>query len=175
MKHINKNCNHCDVELVLNENYDEHRLNRKDYICQTCYSEYLNKNMYVNGKYIPRSHPLYKPGRYKTFEDAAFSSLSKYTTSSEGQVYVITNKAWRGWVKIGMAIDSEDRCNQYQTSSPHRDYELKYCKSFSNRRTAESQAHKLCKAESKDNKGEWFKLKINSAIKIIDSITEETV
>ena len=175
MKHINKNCNHCDVELVLNENYDEHRLKRKDYICQTCYSEYLNKNMYVNGKYIPRSHPLYKPGRYKTFEDAAFSSLSKYTTSSEGQVYVITNKAWRGWVKIGMAIDAEDRCNQYQTSSPHRDYELKYCKSFLNRRTAESQAHKLCKTESKDNKGEWFKLKINSAIKIIDSITEETV
>ena len=175
MKHINKNCNHCDVELVLNENYDEHRLKRKDYICQTCYSEYLNKNMYVNGKYIPRSHPLYKPGKYRTFEDAAFSSLSKYTTSSEGQVYVITNKAWRGWVKIGMAIDAEDRCNQYQTSSPHRDYELKYCKSFLNRRTAESQAHKLCKTESKDNKGEWFKLKINSAIKIIDSITEETV
>src|SRR5210317_1642955 len=148
MKHINKNCNHCDVELVLNENYDEHRLKRKDYICQTCYSEYLNKNMYVNGKYIPRSHPLYKPGRYKTFEDAAFSSLSKYTTSSEGQVYVITNKAWRGWVKIGMAIDAEDRCNQYQTSSPHRDYELKYCKSFLNRRIAESKAHKLCRTES---------------------------
>jgi len=141
-------------------------------------SSHVGKNerrMFVNGKYIPQAHPLYKPGRYKTFQDAAFSSLSKYTTSSEGQVYVITNKAWRGWVKIGMAIDAEDRCNQYQTSSPHRDYELKYCKSFLNRKTAEYKAHELCKTESKDNKGEWFKLKISSAIKIINNITEETV
>ena len=28
-----------------------------------------NLQMYVNGKYISKSHPLHKPGRYKTFED----------------------------------------------------------------------------------------------------------
>ena len=44
--------------------------------------------MFVNGKYIPKSHPLHKPGRYKNFEAAAFSSLAKYESSVEGQVYV---------------------------------------------------------------------------------------
>jgi len=173
MKHIDKNCNHCNVELVLDENYDQHRLNRKDYICKECYVNYLNTNMYVNGKYIPRSHPLYKPGRYKTFEDAAFSSLSKYTTSVEGQVYIITNKAWKGWIKVGMAIDSEDRCNQYQTSSPFRDYKLKYKKFFSDRRKAETIAHSLCNKKAKEKKGEWFKLDLKTAISCIEKITIE--
>ena len=173
MKHINKNCNHCDVELVLNENYDEHRLKRKDYICKDCYIIYLDSNMYVNGEYISRSHPLHKPGRYKTFEDAAFSSLAKYKLTKEGQVYVITNKAWKGWVKIGMAIDAKDRCNQYQTSSPYRDYELKHSKYFNNRRKAEVKAHKLCETKAEARNGEWFKMKIKDATKLIDSITEE--
>ena len=26
--------------------------------------------MFVNGKYIPSSHPLHKPGRYKSLDDA---------------------------------------------------------------------------------------------------------
>ena len=47
--------------------------------------------MYVNGKHVPKTHPLHKPGRYKNFEQAAFSSLSKYDSSVEGQVYAITN------------------------------------------------------------------------------------
>jgi hypothetical protein len=129
--------------------------------------------MYVNGEYISRSHPLHKPGRYKTFEDAAFSSLAKYQLTKEGQVYVITNKAWKGWVKIGMAIDAKDRCNQYQTSSPYRDYELKHSKYFNNRRKAEVKAHKLCETKAEARNGEWFKMKIKDATKLIDSITEE--
>ena len=64
-----------------------------------------------------------------------------YTTSKEGEVYVITNKAWDGWVKIGMAVDAEDRLNSYQTSSPHRDYILIHKEFFSDRRRAEAQAH----------------------------------
>lgn len=71
--------------------------------------------MFVNGKYIPKAHPLHKPGKYKSFEAAAFSSLAKYESSVEGQVYVIVNPSFPEWVKVGMAIDSEDRLNNYQT------------------------------------------------------------
>ena len=63
-------------------------------------------------------HPLYKAGRYKGFEDAAFSSLENFKDNPQGQVYVITNPAWEGWVKVGMAVDAEDRAGNYQTSSP---------------------------------------------------------
>ena len=45
--------------------------------------------MFVDGKYISRKHPLYKPGRYKTFNDAAFSSLVNYVLSTEGEVYIL--------------------------------------------------------------------------------------
>ena len=178
MKHIKENCNHCGIKLVLDINYSDYRYNQKDYSCKACYSKIskeYNKTqntlrMYVNGKYVPRTHPLYKAGRYKTFEGAAFSSLSGYEKSSEGYVYVITNPCWKGWIKVGMAIDAEDRCKQYQTSSPFRDYKLRFKKYFDDRRSAEQQAHKKIKNICKDNNGEWFKVSISEAKEIIQSI-----
>ena len=83
-----------------------------------------NNRMWVNGKYIKKGHPLHKSGRYKNFEDAAFSSLEKYNSSKEGQVYIIVNESFPQWIKVGMAVDAEDRLSNYQTSSPYRDYAL---------------------------------------------------
>ena len=96
------------------------------------------QRMYVNGKYVSTSHPLHKPGRFKTFEGAAFSALKGYEKTPEGYVYIIANPSFDGWLKVGMAIDAEDRCNGYQTSSPHRDYKLLYARKFNDRRTADT-------------------------------------
>jgi len=130
------------------------------------------KRMFVDGKYIPTSHPLYKPGRYKSFEDAAFSSLRNYKHTKSGYVYVITNPAWKGWIKIGMAIDSNDRCNSFQTSSPFRDYVLEYRKDFKDRKLSELKAHSACRKQAIETNGEWFKLSIEQAKKIIENIDE---
>ena len=65
--------------------------------------------MYVDGKYVPKSHPLYKPGKYKTFNDAAFSALQNYETCPKGEVYILKNPAWKDWYKIGKAVDAVDR------------------------------------------------------------------
>lgn len=122
-----------------------------------------NKNrMFVNGKYVPQSHPLWKAGRYKSFDEAAFSGLQNYELSTEGQVYIITNSAWPEWVKIGMAIDAEDRLNGYQTSSPFRNYKLMYSVSTNDRRKAESAAHKAAEKVA-ERKGEWFKMSVGQA------------
>jgi hypothetical protein len=121
-----------------------------------------NITMYVNGKYVPKSHPLWKAGRYKSFNDAAFSSLENYTRSKEGQVYIITNSAWPEWVKIGMAIDAEDRLNGYQTSSPLRDYKLMYSVSTEDRRKTEALAHKQA-GKIAERRGEWFKMSVGQA------------
>lgn len=115
-----------------------------------------NNRMWVNGKYIVQSHPLHKPGRYKTFTDAAFDSLAKYEMSKEGQVYIIVNESFPQWIKVGMAIDAEDRLNNYQTSSPYRDYVLYYSWSVSDRRAAEAAAHEILAECSDDRKNEWF-------------------
>lgn len=129
-----------------------------------------DKRMFVNGKYIPQSHPLWKSGKYKTFDDAAFSSLQNYESSTEGEVYIISNPSWKGWIKVGMAIDAKDRCKQYQTSSPFRDYKLHYSRFFNDRKDAEKKAHKLLKKNSEQKKGEWFKISKQDAKNIIETI-----
>ena len=128
--------------------------------------------MFVNGKYISKSHPLHKPGRYKTFTDAAFDSLAKYELSREGQVYIITNPNFPEWVKVGMAVDSEDRLNGYQTSSPFRDYALFTCWSVVDRRSAESEAHSLLE-KTYDRKGEWFNCTPEQARDSISELMEQ--
>ena len=131
-----------------------------------------NLQMYVNSKYISKAHPLHKPGRYKNFEDAAFSSLAKYESSVEGQVYVIVNPSFPEWVKVGMAIDSEDRLNGYQTSSPFRDYVLQYYYDVNNRRAAENEAHTELQ-KSYERRGEWFKCTPEEARVVVSSTAEE--
>lgn len=123
--------------------------------------------MWVDGKYVPKSHPLHKPGRYKSFGDAAFSSLKNYEIAKQGQVYIIVNPAFPGWCKVGMAVDAEDRLNQYQTSSPYRDYELIKAYDTDDRREAERAAHELL-AKAHERKGEWFYIQHPVATEILD-------
>ena len=123
-------------------------------------------SMYVNGKSISRKHPLYKPGRYKSFGDAAFSALQKDVQVKEGYVYAICNPAWPDWVKIGMAIDANDRLNGYQTSSPMRDYILVYDIYFKDRLEAERKAHKVAERYGK-RQGEWFKITREETILVL--------
>jgi hypothetical protein len=126
--------------------------------------------MYVNGSYISRTHALFKPGRYKSFGDAAFASLQKDKQILEGYVYAIRNAAWPDWIKIGKAIDAEDRLNGYQTSSPMRDYELIHSVYFDDRNKAERDAHKYAERKG-ERKGEWFKITEDQALEVLQELT----
>lgn len=167
-----ENCSTCGIELTeQNWSASWRKVGRKQ--CKECSKNYnvgSNPNrMWVNGKYIRQDHPLHKPGRYNTFEDAAFSSLSKYETSVEGQVYVITNPNFPEWVKVGMAVDSEDRLNGYQTSSPFRNYMLNYKWDVNDRRSAESEAHTKLQ-ELYERRSEWFKCTPEQAQEVVSGI-----
>ena len=130
------------------------------------------KHMYVNGQRIADTHPLYKAGKYKGFEDAAFSGLENYKTNPQGQVYIITNPAWEGWVKVGMAVDASDRANGYQTSAPFRDYQLLYTYDVDDRRAAEAAAHTRLAKEC-DSINEWFRLPSAIANELILEVIHE--
>jgi len=126
-----------------------------------------NKNrMFVNGKYIPSSHPLHKPGRYKSLDDAW--SHNKIESIDQGEVYIIINTAWPDWVKVGKAVSSSDRLNGYQTSSPFRDYEIVATLATDNRHTKEREMHKIFEHFSEERKGEWFKIDKLTAIKLFN-------
>ena len=101
------------------------------------------------------------------------NALRQYNKQKDGYVYVISNPAWKGWYKVGMAVDSQDRCGSYQTSSPHRDYRLEYSKYFLNRKVAEEIAHDVISEISLDRNGEWFKVIVNKIRKIIKGIDYE--
>ena len=126
-----------------------------------------SRRMWVNGKEVSKSHPLYKAGRYKSFGDAAFSSLENYESSKEGQVYIIVNPAFPSWCKIGMAVDAEDRLKQYQTSSPYRDYKLAATYDTSDRRKAEKFAHERLEKRH-ERRGEWFCIQHPVAASILE-------
>ena len=162
-----KQCSKCNETKEMSEfaNYSDSK-DGKQFYCKPCmreYNSYTNPSenklsMYVNGKYVSRKHPLYKPGRYKALDDA-WSHIEIDERSSDGQVYIIANKAWEGWYKVGKAASADDRLNGYQTSSPHRDYELLYSVQFANRHQAESDVHKLLRNVLSDDhcQNEWFK------------------
>ena len=174
---LTKRCSKCREVKNLTE-FDKRSASkdgRQDY-CRPCKKEHSrthqNRNktrMFVNGRFVPKSHPLHKPGRYKTFEDAAFSSLAKYESSIEGQVYIIVNPSFPEWVKVGMAVDAADRLNNFQTSSPFRDYVLNYSWDVKDRRAAESEAHsKLQKLY--ERRSEWFKCTPEQAQEVVSGI-----
>jgi hypothetical protein len=177
---MDKDCIKCGVTLIEGQNISTYHVNNKWYLCSGCrdaHNAIVNKNrMWVNGKYISNSHPLHKAGRYKTFDDAAFAALEKDVKQKSGYVYAIRNPAWPEWVKIGKAVDAEDRLSSYQTSSPMRDYKLIHSIYFDDRSAAEKKAHILAALKTthpwnKNDNGEWFKLTEEQAIEILREVT----
>ena len=172
-------CIWCSVELT-DENWYSSSKKKRDYKCKPCIRNKENKanklhRLVINGKYISRKDPLYKmfkPGYYKTLGDATFLN-SKLAAIQEGYVYIISNRAWPHWVKIGMAIDAEDRLNSYQTSSPYRDFILEHRVFSSNRRASEKEAHTKAAAICRGMANEWFELSVKEAITILDNLDEQ--
>lgn len=121
-----------------------------------------SQRMYVNGKEVSKLHPLHKPGKYRSLDDAW--SHEKIESTKEGEVYAITNPAWPEWIKIGKAVRADDRLNGYQTSSPHRDYEILARMSVDNRHEKELEMHKRFEDNASDRKGEWFKTDESTAV-----------
>lgn len=132
----------------------------------------LNKRnesrMFVNGKYVPKSHKLYKPGKYATFEEAwSHKELDQVT---DGQVYVIRNPAWPEWVKIGMAVDATDRLRSLNTASPFRDFSVAHTINVKDKRQTERSAHRLLSMLTEERHGEWFKMPAEQAIEVLEQL-----
>tara|TARA_R110000744_G_C19000548_1_gene521755 strand:+ start:47 stop:565 length:519 start_codon:yes stop_codon:yes gene_type:complete len=95
------------------------------------------------------------------------SVLALYDKHIHGAVYIITNPAWFGWVKVGMAVDAEDRLRSYQTSSPLRDYVLHYSYATEDRRKSEAEAHDILE-QRYERRNEWFSCTPSQAREVLD-------
>lgn len=174
-------CNTCNAELTdTNWPPSWQKTNRKQ--CKECVKRTEPKvsnpqRMWVDGKYIPKSHPLHKPGRYKT-TDGLLSIVPTVKKSNKGYVYAFTNPYWfsKGWLKIGKAEDKEQRLGNYQTYTPLRDYYEFHSVKVSNRAKSENLAHDKIEAMKGciDRKEEWFRFKdreaIDKAVEILNTL-----
>lgn len=92
-----------------------------------------------------------------------------------GYVYAIGNPAWEDYVKVGSAIDVDDRLNSYQTSSPLRDYfVIDYFCTY-DRLETEKSIHAMfdrnsewCKVSHEDAKLLFRKLKADNNIPVLE-------
>ena len=193
-KYINKKCVQCKVSLTSLNCYASSRQQGIN-TCISCWRLQNKSRLTIQGKRVKLGnaiHPYYEI--YKTeglvsaytamgiltsqtnnnsLEFIKKESIAMFDKISHGEVYIITNPAWKGWIKIGMAVESKDRLKGYQTSSPLRDYKLRYSKAFLNRRDAETKAHALCSEHAEQVENEWFKMTIKKAIQLIKNINEE--
>ena len=87
--------------------------------------------------------------------------------TKSGHVYVISNPAFPGWVKVGRAYDARDRLRSYQTSSPFRDYVLEWFLGTRDSCESERKAHGILGARF-DQRGEWFKVSPDIAEAVLE-------
>lgn len=93
----------------------------------------------------------------------------------EGYVYIIINKAWPGWCKIGVTRrEPEERLNDYQIGSPFRDYELYNAIKVSDAFDTERKILELLVKEGYEKGTEWVKIEEQTAKNyLLQIITEE--
>ena len=127
--------------------------------------------MFVNGTYVSKSHPLHRPGSYKSWDDA-WSHKEIEEKTKAGDLYILINPSFPGWCKVGKAMDAADRAKNYQTASPFRDYSILFKKTFKNRHEIERVAHRILRKHAKDTRGEWFQIPPQRAVMLLENLPE---
>lgn len=90
-----------------------------------------------------------------------------------GYLYIISNTAWKNWVKVGITENLNKRLQSYQTSSPHRDYVLEYSIHHPKYKEAEKKIKETMKYFAKSIKNEWFEVDLNIAKSRLDEQLED--
>jgi predicted GIY-YIG superfamily endonuclease len=90
-----------------------------------------------------------------------------------GYLYIITNDAFPGWVKIGTTTDFNKRIHTYQTGDPLRRYKVIYVIQHPKFREAEKKIKDTMKHFALEIKNEWYKVDLKIAKSRLDEQLEE--
>lgn len=93
--------------------------------------------------------------------------------SKEGFIYIVSNKAFPNFYKIGVTNDIKNRLRTYQTSAPYRDYKIEYYIKHPDCYKAEQQIREMMDHFALEIKNEWFKVDLTIAKHRLDETLEQ--
>lgn len=90
-----------------------------------------------------------------------------------GYIYIISNPAHKGWVKIGVTEDIKTRLHVYQTGDPKRSYKVEHYIFHPDCYKAEKEIREMMKYFALSRKNEWFECDLGIAKARLDETLEE--
>lgn len=90
-----------------------------------------------------------------------------------GYLYIITNDAFPGWVKVGTTHNLKERLHVYQTCDPFRRYKLVYSLHHPEFRQAEKKISETMKHFARETKNEWYSIDLNMTKSRLEEQLEE--
>lgn len=90
-----------------------------------------------------------------------------------GYLYIISNSAWPGWIKVGVTQNLKNRLHTYQTGSPHRNYKIEYSIYHPDYLIAEKKIRNMLEPFAKSIKNEWYEVDLSMGKHRIDETLEE--
>jgi hypothetical protein len=92
---------------------------------------------------------------------------------ANGYLYIITNEAFEGWVKVGTTSNLTTRLHTYQTGDPFRKYKVVYSVCHPQYKEAEKKIKETMKHFAKDIKNEWYQVDLGIAKSRLDEQLED--
>jgi predicted GIY-YIG superfamily endonuclease len=81
-----------------------------------------------------------------------------------GYLYIITNEAFPGFVKVGVTEDINSRLHVYQVGDPKRKYKIQFYIFHPDAYTAEKNIKEVMKRFALSRKNEWYEIDLKMAI-----------
>lgn len=92
-------------------------------------------------------------------------------SAGAGEIYIVENELFEGWIKIGMTTNLTSRVNTYNCSDPLKRFRVIVNKQVNDRRRAEAVLkHNIGIVASLSN-GEWFRIEKRVALDIFKAIS----
>jgi len=143
--------------------------NVKVKVCIDCQEEkplddfyYQARRKDSRGSYCKRCSAI----RRRKLGDSRFGGHPYKEKTKSGHIYIISNPAWDGYLKIGVAKNLTNRLRQYQTTSPFRDFVIEYSTGLlDDAYWIEWQVHDYF-----DSRYEWSQAPLNEIIEYIISL-----
>lgn len=92
-----------------------------------------------------------------------------------GYIYIISNPAHPGWLKVGITENIAARLHTYQVSDPQRAYKVEYYIAHPDCLVAEKQINEMMKHFALAQRNEWYEVDLGIAKARLDETLEDII